>query len=142
MKLRLRTPDGGTTRFEAEGSETLQAVIDRLKTMLPVEVFTSTCGISLNKKEVFDESRTLEACGIRGGDLLHLLQNPGATPPTSTAARTSSLSSSSLSSSSAAVPTSRNLFGLPTSAPTGASSSQASSTSTTRMVQDRQGRVW
>eukprot|EP00961_Rhodomonas_salina_P215763 2914712-Rhodomonas_salina.1 len=52
MKLRLRTPDGGTTRFEAEGSETLQAVIDRLKTMLPAEVFTSTCGISLNKKEV------------------------------------------------------------------------------------------
>eukprot|EP00960_Hanusia_phi_P010357 303078-Hanusia_phi.AAC.6 len=132
MKIRIRLPDGKTERVECLSSETIYTVIQRLREALRGRGEESIVGkgfLSLNKKDTLGESKLLSDCGICGGDLLYCLSDVQTTTPPPSSSSSSAVAAASQSSPGPA----RNLFGLPSAAPT---------SSTERVHEDGRGRRW
>jgi hypothetical protein len=119
MKVRIRTPDGGTLRMEVEPDDSVGKLLS-----LALAEFTATGAtmLSLNKKDSLNESTSLRDCGVRGGDLLHLLcirdtamGDAGAAAASSGSRGSASANSSSPSQSAASnAASNRSPFGLST----------------------------
>jgi len=77
MKLRVRTADGGTLRVEADKTCSVCSFVAQLELPPGQEASRADLGLSLNKKDLLNPDTTLEANGIRGGDLVHLVSMAG-----------------------------------------------------------------
>ncbi|EKX47215.1 hypothetical protein GUITHDRAFT_137798 [Guillardia theta CCMP2712] len=141
MKIRIRMPDGRTERVECLGSETVETVMQKLREAVEGAgngSLPSGSFLSLNKKDVLGADRLLSDCGVCGGDLLYCLSAAQTTSSSSSSSSSSSLSSSSSPAvvrgeGEAGLRPARNLFGLPTAAPTSSSE---------RIHEDTRGRRW
>ena len=83
MKLRVRTIDGGTLKVEAERTDSVLNFIAKLD-LPPALARRGDFCLSLNKKDFLGLETTLEANGIRGGDLVHLVSRTGGAAAAST----------------------------------------------------------
>jgi len=154
MKLRVRTADGGTLRVEADKTCSVCSFVAQLELPPGQEASRADLGLSLNKKDLLNPDTTLEANGIRGGDLVHLVSMAGyggigspsrpgqaaaaaAAAPAASAAAAAGASAAPGAAAAPAPPRS-NLFGLPTAAPTSDEKGGPAAT----LVRDSTGRVW
>jgi len=132
MKLRVRTVDGGTLKVDVDKAVSVLSFISQLNLPPSLEASRQDFCLSLNKKDVLNPDTTLEANGIRGGDLVHLVSRTGvgapagnslSRPQTSSAAAAASLSELAgapgpFQMAETTATTRSSLFGLPTAAPT------------------------
>lgn len=145
MKLRVRTSNGVTLKVEAEKTDSIASFIAKLE--LPSAAQRGELGLSLNKKDMLNSDSTLEANGIRGGDLVHLLLRNGGDATGEAASSSAPRPQASpapapvLASPLAAQPRS-NLYGLPTTAPTSDTSAPRVQTENAGLVRDSAGRIW
>jgi hypothetical protein len=150
MKLRVRTIDGGTLKVEAEKTDSVDSFIAKLELSAELEMSRADFCLSLNKKDFLSLGSTLEANGIRGGDLVHLVPRTGGAPatipasPQSPAALVAATNTNSFGSTThPAPPPQASLFGLPTAAPTADVASNVGGGAVSRInITDSVGRVW
>lgn len=119
MRVRVRTPDGGTLKLEAEPEDSMGVLLASALSFWSAGGEASTAMLSLNKKDALDESCTLRDHGVRGGDLLHLISFSdvvmrGAESEGSTRRSEGVSVSKELSSEPRQEPPGRSPFGLPT----------------------------
>ena len=144
MKLRVRTAHGETLKVEAEKTDSIASFIAKID--LPANAQQGALCLSLNKRDMLDSESTIEANGIRGGDLVHLvLRNGGnAVGGSSNAARplASPPPTPAVAAASAQGAPRSNLYGLPTTAPTSDPSGPTTEAGGGGLVRDSVGRVW
>jgi hypothetical protein len=123
MKIRVRFPDGSTEKADVDPNETVRSIIDKfMSSPNGLSLVGHTVFLSLNRKDSLSDSSTITSCGVRGGDLVHLVDASSMTaapPQPSVAARPTQ---------PAPPRPSTNLFGLPGSAPGMASGGSQSTT--------------
>jgi len=150
MKLRVRTTDGGTLKVEADKTSSVRSFIAQLELPPALVAARGDFGLSLNKKDILNPDSTLEANGIRGGDLVHLVSRgsvggspsrplSAAAPPPAAAA---SYGGPEAAGDGPAAPPRSNLFGLPTAAPTSDARGGSAALVGSNLVRDSSGRVW
>jgi hypothetical protein len=152
MKLRVRTIDGGTLKVEAEKTDSVHSFIAKLELSAELAMSRAELCLSLNKKDFLSLGSTLEANGIRGGDLVHLVPRSGGAPatippspqsPAALVAGTNTAHNSFGSTTHPAPPPQASLFGLPTAAPTADVASNVGGGAVSRIsITDSVGRVW
>jgi len=143
MKLRVRTVHGETLKVEADKTDSIASFIAKLDLPPALAPRQGDLCLSLNKKDMLIPESTLEANGIRGGDLVHLLLRNGSEVPCASSSRPQASSSATIAGSGTPspppAPPRSNLYGLPTTAPT---SDTGRSAGAAGLVQDSAGRVW
>lgn len=146
MKLRVRTVHGETLKVEAEKSDSIAGFIAKLDLPPALTTQQGNLCLSLNKKDMLISESTLEANGIRGGDLVHLLLRNGSEVAGASSSRPQASSSATAVGSGTPTPPPApprsNLYGLPTTAPTSDSGMSAAATGPAGLVRDSAGRVW
>lgn len=73
MKIRVRTPDGRTLKLDAVPEDSVGSLLATALSAWSLSAEPATAMLSLNKKDSLDETSKLSDCGLRGGDLLHLI---------------------------------------------------------------------